>query len=80
MDGRNPLIPAGYDIGWLVIAAIVVALTVVALILLARSAGRLTMTQALMWVLLILFVPVLGAVAWLAIGRRTDALASRIQS
>ena len=79
MDENNPLIPAAYDIAWWLIAAIVIALTVVALIVLARSAKHLTTTQALVWTLLILFVPVLGSVAWLAIGRRTGALASRNQ-
>lgn len=79
MDEHNPLIPAGYDIAWSVLSTIVIVLTIVALILLARSAKRLTMTHALIWALLILFVPVLGAIAWLAIGRRTDTSASGIE-
>lgn len=73
-DEHNPLIPAGYDIAWSAIAALVIALAVVALIVLARSAKRLSAIQVLVWTLLILFVPVLGSVAWLTIGRRADAL------
>lgn len=71
MGEHNPLIPAGYDIAWSVIAAAVIALTVIALIVLARWAKQLTAVQALIWTLVVLFVPVLGAVAWLAVGRRS---------
>lgn len=79
MDNGNPLIPAGADILWSVISAIVIALAVTALILLARSAAQLTMTQAVIWTLVILFVPVLGPVAWLAVRRRTQASARSAQ-
>jgi hypothetical protein len=71
MDEQNPLIPAGYDIAWSVVAVAVIALTIVALISLARSAQRLTSLQALIWVLVVLFVPVLGSTSWMAVGRRT---------
>lgn len=69
-DEQNPLIPAGYDIAWSAIAAVVIVLTIVGLVSLARSARQLTSMQALVWTLVVLFVPVLGAVAWLSIGRR----------
>ena len=69
-DAINPLIPAGYDIAWWVIAVLLLALTVVALVTLARSAGRLSPTQALVWTLIVLFVPLVGPIAWLTIGRR----------
>jgi uncharacterized membrane protein YhaH (DUF805 family) len=71
MEAINPLVPAGYDIVWSVIAIVVFALMVTALVLLARNARRLTATQALVWTLLIIFVPVIGPVSWMAIGRRT---------
>lgn len=69
-DVHNPLIPAGYDIVWSIVAIAVVALMITALVSLARSARRLTAVQALAWVLIVLLVPLLGAVAWLWIGRR----------
>lgn len=72
-DSANPLIPAAYDIVWSVVTAAVIALAIIALVSLARSARRLTTMQALIWTLLVLFVPVLGAVAWLTIGRRSAA-------
>lgn len=75
MDEHNPLIPAGYDIAWSVITAILIALTVVALISLMRSVKRLTGAQAMVWTLLIILIPLLGSVAWLAIGRRTLRIA-----
>lgn len=70
MGGPNPLLPAGYDVVWSVIATAVIALTVIALIILARAATGLAATRAWVWALVILLVPVLGAVAWIAIGRR----------
>jgi uncharacterized membrane protein YhaH (DUF805 family) len=74
-DERNPLIPAGYDIAWSVITVVVVVLTVVALISLARSAKRLTDWQRVVWVALILLMPVIGSISWLAIGGRPHAAA-----
>lgn len=68
----------GVDIAEAVIALVVIAL--IALIALARSAKQLTVAQALIWTLLILFVPVLGAIAWLAVGRRSSLPASSRQS
>ncbi|WP_194384558.1 PLDc N-terminal domain-containing protein [Microbacterium luteum] len=69
-DEHNPLIPVGYDIVWSIVTVLVIALTVVALVTLARSARRLTTAQALIWNLVVLLVPLLGPVAWLTIGRR----------
>ncbi|MCC2032657.1 PLDc N-terminal domain-containing protein [Microbacterium allomyrinae] len=80
MDEQNPLIPAGFDIAWSVVAVAVIALTIVALISLARSAQRLTSLQALIWVLVVLFVPVLGSISWMAVGRRTASLVISDQS
>lgn len=72
-DEHNPLLPAGYDIAWSVITALVIGLTVVALILLARSAKRLTPFRGMLWTLIVLLIPVLGPIAWLTIGRRANA-------
>ncbi|WP_243076051.1 PLD nuclease N-terminal domain-containing protein [Microbacterium sp. SS28] len=70
-EETNPLIPAGYDIVWSVVAGLVIALVIVALVVLARSAKRLTPLEALVWTLVVLFVPVLGPLAWLTIGHRS---------
>ncbi|WP_106815823.1 PLDc N-terminal domain-containing protein [Microbacterium timonense] len=70
-DVHNPLLPTGYDVTWSMLTAVAIALTVLALILLARSARRLTPSQGLLWTLVVLLVPVLGPIAWLTIGRRT---------
>ncbi|MDT3317979.1 PLDc N-terminal domain-containing protein [Microbacterium sp. KSW4-11] len=66
----NPLPPTAYDIVWSVVAVVIVGLAIVAIVSLSRVARRLTAVQALIWVLVVLFVPVLGPVAWLAVGRR----------
>ena len=69
-DGPNPLIPAGYDMAWSVVAVLLIALTIAALFTLMRAAAGLSATQALVWTLVVLFLPVVGAVTWLTIGRR----------
>jgi len=68
----NPILPAGYDIAWTIVPFLVIALVVVALVSLARTAKRLTSMQALIWALVTIFVPVVGPLAWLSIGRRSD--------
>ena len=60
---HNPLIPAGYDVAWSVVTIVVVGVAIAALVVLARSAGTLVS----------LFVPVVGPLAWLTIGRRALA-------
>lgn len=70
---HNPLLPAGYDVAWSAVTVLVIALTLVALVTLARSAGRLTPPQGLLWAALVLLVPLLGPIAWLSIGRRATA-------
>jgi len=70
-DTLNPLLPAGYDIAWTTVSFLFIALVVVALVSLARAAKRLTSMQALIWALVTIFVPVVGPLAWLLIGRRS---------
>jgi hypothetical protein len=70
-DEHNPLIPVGYDVVWSLITVVVIALAIVALITLARAAKHLSGRQALGWTAFALLVPVLGPIAWLAVGRRT---------
>ncbi|WP_292831849.1 PLDc N-terminal domain-containing protein [Microbacterium sp.] len=66
----NPLLPAAYDVAWTIVAVAASALTVIALVSLARAAKLLTAPPALVWVIIVLALPVVGAVAWLAVGRR----------
>ncbi|WP_214467006.1 PLDc N-terminal domain-containing protein [Microbacterium flavescens] len=67
---HNPLIPAAYDVVWSVVALLIIVLTIVALVTLSRLAKRLTSAQALVWTLVVLFVPLVGPSVWLSIGRR----------
>jgi uncharacterized membrane protein YhaH (DUF805 family) len=67
---NNPLLPAAYDVTWSVVVIAVLLLMVVALISLSRTAKRITQAQALVWTLVAIFVPVVGPLSWLFIGRR----------
>ncbi len=66
----NPLMPAAYDLVWSGLAVVAFGLAVWGIVSLSRSAARLSSTMVLVWALVILLVPVLGPVAWLAAGRR----------
>lgn len=69
----NLIMPVTYDVVWSVVVVLVIVLVATSLISIARSAKGLTASQALVWALLIIFVPIIGAVAWFAIGRRSTS-------
>ncbi|WZH36327.1 MAG: PLDc N-terminal domain-containing protein [Microbacterium enclense] len=77
MDAVNPLIPTAYDLVWSGLVIVALGLAVWAIVSLSRAAPRLTSGSVLVWVVVILFVPVLGALAWLAAGRRAGGEVSR---
>ena len=70
METGNPVIPAAYDVVWTAVLVAYLALIIVALVSLSRTAPRLSSWLAFAWAALIIAVPVLGALAWLAVGRR----------
>lgn len=73
----NPLVPAWYDVAWSSAALLVVAFTVLAFVSLVR-APQATGWRFVVWGAVIVFVPVLGALAWFVIGRVTpEGSASR---
>ncbi|MGZ0712031.1 PLD nuclease N-terminal domain-containing protein (plasmid) [Coraliomargarita sp. W4R53] len=74
----NPLMPAGYDIAWSLVMLAIAVLTIVAIVSWWRSTKYLSRTERLLWVLLILFVPLFGPLAWLSIGRRCVAAACAV--
>ena len=67
----NPLLPAAYDIAWSAAVFVVLLLMVIALISIARTAKRITSSQALVWTLVVIFIPLVGALSWLFIGCRS---------
>lgn len=69
-ESHNPLLPTAYDIVWSGMWIAAVLLMVLALVSLTRHAKRLTGWQALGWTLLTIFVPLVGPLTWLFIGRR----------
>ena len=68
---NNPLLPAAYDLTWSVMVVAVLIFMVIALISIARVAKRITSWQSLIWTLVVVFVPLVGPLAWLFIGRRS---------
>ena len=70
----NPLVPNAYDVMWAAALLTPIALSIVALVSVARSHASLTAAQILVWLLLILFIPLLGAIAWLVAGRPRTAV------
>lgn len=72
VDVRNPLIPVASDVAWSVCVLLAATLAVVALVSLVRTATRLSAAESLGWTALVVLIPVIGPVAWLAIGRRSS--------
>ncbi len=72
----NPLMPAAYDLVWSAVALVAFGLVVWAVVSLSRRARPLPSRVVLTWALVIVVVPVLGPVAWLAAGRRAGVLRS----
>ncbi|WP_188438108.1 PLD nuclease N-terminal domain-containing protein [Microbacterium murale] len=69
----NPLLPAWYDVAWSAMVVVILVLLVVCLISIARTAKSLSSFQSLAWTLVAIFVPIVGPLAWLFIGRRSLA-------
>lgn len=70
-DVRNPLLPEAFDIAWSLSVLLVATLAVVALVSLVRNAKHLSALESLGWTALVVLIPLIGPVAWLAIGRRS---------
>jgi len=65
-DTMNPLIPPVYEVIWIVAPVLALALTVVALVSISRTAHR-SLTELFVWLAIVLFVPVIGSIAWLLV-------------
>lgn len=72
-DFENPVIPAWFDILWSVGGAVIllalVAVWAVALLSIQRHSDRLPPAAVAVWVAIVLFASLLGAIAWFTIGR-----------
>lgn len=67
-NGVNPLIPAVWELTMLLVFGAMCAVLLVAVITLVCDRYY-TPAQRLLWLLVILAAPVLGAILWLAVGR-----------
>jgi hypothetical protein len=65
-ETTNPLLPDSYALVWAVAPVLVVALAVVALVSISRTAHR-SRTEVVAWVLFVVVAPVVGSIAWLAV-------------
>ena len=72
----NPLIPVWFDLAWSGFVLCALGLLVFALVQIARS-SELSSTGRAIWVLIVLFVPIVGPVVWFSIGRRSLVSASQ---
>lgn len=70
----NPLLPSWYDMVWSGIALAALAVSIIALVSIVR-AKDVTGLRALLWIVVVLALPVIGAARWFAIGR-ADAVAN----
>jgi len=67
-DTNNPLIPPVYELLWVVGPVVALALLVVALVSISRTAHR-SLTEMFVWLAIVLFVPVVGPITWLLVKR-----------
>ncbi len=79
----NPLLPAWYDLAWsvggFVIAVALVAVWAIALLSIQRHSDRLPASATAVWVGIVLFASLLGAIAWFTIGLPQARLDARTQ-
>lgn len=62
----NPLAPEPFDLLFNGVAALVVALTITALVMLVRQQARFSIWELIAWIVLIIVVPIAGSVLFLA--------------
>jgi len=67
-DTTNPLLPPGYELLALVSPIVVIALLIIALVSISRTAHR-SLTELFVWIAIVIFVPVFGPVGWLLVKR-----------
>lgn len=68
----NPLVPAPYDVFWSTAWLAVAAYSVIAFVSLVRSPD-VTGMRFLLWTVFVVALPMVGATAWFALGRRPVA-------
>ncbi|MBF0816943.1 hypothetical protein E4U02_11015 [Microbacterium paludicola] len=75
----NPIVPAGYDVVWIVVAAVQLVLLVVSVAIVWRERGKLDGVTTAIWVVVAVVLPVVFLAAWgiaRLSGRRKHAISS----
>jgi multisubunit Na+/H+ antiporter MnhG subunit len=70
-ESSNPLIPAWYDVLWSASGGLMLVLLAISLVSLSRAAKSLPSGHAVIWTLVMIFVPLIGPLAWLFVGRHS---------
>lgn len=65
----NPIVPAGYYAAWALVAAVVITFMILAVVSVIRRRADLSGTTFIVWLLVILALPGVGAAAWFLLGR-----------
>ncbi|MGF7124400.1 PLD nuclease N-terminal domain-containing protein [Rhodococcus sp. AG1013] len=79
MDEHNPTLPVAFDITALVVALLWLVLVVATSVSVLR-ARHITTPAKFAWILVVLALPVLGALAWLLMGNKPGAADMRSDS
>ena len=67
-DTKNPLIPPVFEVLSVAGPILALALVVLALISISRTAHR-SLTELFVWIAIVVFVPVFGPIGWLLVKR-----------
>jgi hypothetical protein len=65
-DTKNPLVPPVFEVLWVLAPILTIALVVIALISISRTAHR-SLTELFVWIAIVIFVPVFGPIGWLLV-------------
>lgn len=69
----NPLVPTAFNVVMSILVTLAMVYSIAAIISMVRTRSLIG-GRFLVWLLLVLAAPVLGATAWFAYGRRSEAL------
>lgn len=66
----NPLMPAAFDVVWLLVLVVYAAVVAGAAVSLWRTRHGISPTALTLWTAAVVILPLLGGLAWLLLGRQ----------
>ena len=79
MDGSNPTVPLGFDLAWVAVIVLWLSLVAVAWVSILRS-NQARRGSAFWWCLLVLLMPISGALIWFVARPRNSDIDQRTSS